>query len=83
MIDFCRILNLKTDWDIEHKVLSFYFIREKFVQKQPSFGKPALIRLEDISAGHNNNQPQSLEKLRRFCTLDYMLDKNGLIGSIN
>lgn len=125
MIDFCRIFNLKTDWDIEHKVLSFYFVREKLVQKQqPSFGKPALIRLEDISAGHNNNQAQSLEKLRiiidylysenipfhvawipRYIdprpsslldndisrqnnmlnadfvyTLDYMLDKNGLIG---
>lgn len=125
MIDFCRIFNLKTDWDIEHKVLSFYFNREKLVQKQQSsIGKPALIRLEDIAAGHFYNQTESLEKLRiitdylyaenipfhvawvpRYIdprpsslldndisqqnnmlnadfvyTLDYMLDKNGLIG---
>jgi len=125
MIDFCRIFNLKTDWDIENKVLSFYFNREKLVQKQQlSFGKPALIRLEDIAAGHLYNKTESLEKLRiitdylyaenipfhvawvpRYIdtrpssfldndiswqnnmlnadfvyTLDYMLDKDGLIG---
>ncbi len=124
MIDFCRIFNLKTDWDIEHKILSFYFNRDRLVQKQQSSGKPCLIRLEDIAAGHCYNQPESLEKLRiitdylyaenipfhvawvpRYIdpgpsslldndisqknnmlnadfvyTLDYMLDKNGLIG---
>jgi hypothetical protein len=125
MIDFCRLLNLKTDWDIEHNVVSFYFNRDKLIRKvSSSSGKPALIRIEDISAGHLYNQPEALEKLRiitdylysenvpfhvawvpRFIdprpssfmdndlsqqnsmlnadfvyTLDYMIDKNGLIG---
>ncbi|HWQ70928.1 MAG TPA: DUF2334 domain-containing protein [Desulfitobacteriaceae bacterium] len=125
MIDICRLLNLKTDWDIEHNMVSFYFNRDKLIHKKyPTLGKPALIRIEDISAGPLYNQPEALAKLRiitdylysehvpfhvawvpRFIdprpssytdndiskknsminadfvyTLDYMLDKNGLIG---
>jgi hypothetical protein len=125
MIDFCRLLNLKTAWDIEHKVISFYFNRDNLSpNKSPATGKPALIRLEDISASHLYNQPEALEKLRIIAdylysenvpfhiawvpkyidprpsslldndlsqqnsilnadfvyTLDYLLDKNGLIG---
>lgn len=125
MIDFCRLLNLKTDWDVEHKVVSFYFNRDNPVpKKSPVPGKPALIRIEDITAGHLYNQPEALEKLRIITdylytenvpfhvawvpkyidprpnsllendlsqknsmlnadflyTLDYMLDKKGLIG---
>lgn len=125
MTDFCRMLNLKTDWDIKNKILSFFYNREKAVRKQiPTSGKPALIRLEDIAPGYLYNNSDALEKLRvitdylnsenipfhvawvpRYIdprpsskldddlsqqntmlnadfiyTLDYMIDKNGLIG---
>ena len=125
MYDFCRMLNLKSDWDIKNKVLSFSYNREITVKKQiPTFGKPVLIRLEDIAPGYLYNYPDALEKLRIIAdylysesipfhvawvpryidprpsskldddpsqqnsllnadliyTLDYMIEKNGLIG---
>lgn len=125
MHDFCRMLDLKADWDIKNKVLSFYYNREGTVKKQrPTSGKPVLFRLEDIAPGYLYNNPDALEKLRiitdylysenipfhvawvpRYIdprpsskldddlsqqngmlnadfiyTLDYMLEKNGLIG---
>jgi hypothetical protein len=75
MIDFCRLFNLKTDWDIEHKVISFFFNRDRLIpNKSPVSGKPALIRIEDISAGHLYNQPEALEKLRIIT--DYLYAEN-------
>lgn len=125
MYDFCRMLNLKSDWDIQNKVLSFFYNREKTGEKQiPTSGKPVLMRLEDIAPGYLYNNPDTLEKLRvitdylysgnipfhvawvpRYIdprpsskldddlsqqnsmlnadfiyTLDYMIEKNGIIG---
>jgi len=75
MYDFCRMLNLKTDWDIKNKNLSFFVNREKIVKKQtPSSGKPVLIRLEDIAPGYLYNYPDALGKLRIIT--DYLYSEN-------
>lgn len=125
LFDLHKLFNLKIDWDVPHKTLSLYYDRDKSERLAPAAtGKPALIRLEDISASHFYALPQSLEKLRivsdylyqehipfhvawvpRYIdprpayktdvdiseqysmdnanfvyTLDYMLDRDGLIG---
>lgn len=75
MYDFCRLLNLKTDWDIKNKVLSFFYNREPTFEKQiPTSGKPVLFRLEDIAPGYLYNDPEALEKLRILT--DYLYSEN-------
>jgi putative cell wall-binding protein len=75
MVDFCRMLNLKVDWNIKPKVLSFFYDRAETVRKQLSnTGKIALLRLEDIAPGYLYNNPDALQKLRIIT--DYLYSKN-------
>lgn len=125
LFDMHKLFDLKIDWDVPQKTLSLYYDRDKLERLAPATtGKPALIRLEDISATRFYTLPRSLEKLRivadylyqqhvpfhvawvpRYIdprpankidvdiseqysmdnanfvyTLDYMLDRDGLIG---
>lgn len=123
LFDFNKMFNLRTYWNIETKTLSLlnssYGLSRKTENKHT---KPALIRLEDITAGQRYATAESLEKLRiisdyLYCenvpfhvawipryinpaknidndpsdqlsmynadfiyTLDYFIDRNGLIG---
>ncbi len=75
LFDFTKIFDLKTDWDIEHDGISFYWNREKTVQKEvPPSGKLALIRLEDVTASYIYARPEALEKLRIIT--DYLYTEN-------
>lgn len=123
LFDFTKLFNLKTDWNIETKILSLFYNSDIFSQKAKNKeSKSALIRLEDITAGQRYATSESLEKLRIIAdylyhqnvpfhvawipryvnpakgidndpstqlsmynadfifTLDYFIDKNGLIG---
>jgi hypothetical protein len=75
LYDMCKILDLRTDWDIENKVLSLYSNREKITRKEtPATTKAALIRLEDIAPGYLYNKTEQLEKLRIIS--DYLYKEN-------
>jgi Uncharacterized protein conserved in bacteria (DUF2334)./Copper amine oxidase N-terminal domain. len=75
LYDLCKILDLRTDWDIENKVLSLYLNREKVTRKEtPVTTKAALIRLEDIAPGYLYNRTEQLEKLR--IVTDYLYQEN-------
>lgn len=65
LFDFTKLFNLKTDWNIETKTLSLFYNSDILPQKMENKkGKPALIRLEDITAGQRYTTSESLEKLR-------------------
>ncbi|MHB1654030.1 MAG: DUF2334 domain-containing protein [Desulfitobacteriaceae bacterium] len=75
LFDWHKLFNLKVNWDIENKTLTFYPNRDKAIRlPRPQTGKPALIRLEDISATHYYSLPDSLEKLRIIA--DYLYSEN-------
>lgn len=69
MMDLVRALDLKTDWDLNKKTISFFYNRGKNIS-EPSLksGKAALLRLEDITAayggGDHYTDADKLEKLR-------------------
>ena len=66
MFDFCKMFQLKPDWDIQAQTLGFYRLRNDVMPKRPlpDGKRPALLRLEDIAAGHLYGRPEALEKLR-------------------
>lgn len=69
MMDLVRALDLKTDWDLNKKTISFFYNRDKITNEpQLKSGKPALLRLEDITAawggGDHYTDADKLEKLR-------------------
>ncbi|MFL0197463.1 DUF2334 domain-containing protein [Clostridium sp. WILCCON 0269] len=75
LFDFTKLFNLKTDWNIETKTLSLFDnlgISSQRTEKK--HGKPALIRLEDITAGQRYATSESLEKLRIIA--DYLYHDN-------
>jgi hypothetical protein len=73
LYDLCKILDLRTDWNIENKILSLYINREKVVRKEtPVTNKAALIRFEDIAPGYLYNKTEQLEKLRIISDYLYM-----------
>lgn len=75
MFDFCKIFNLKTHWNENEKILSFYFNKDDYSQKSnPNSGRPALLRLEDITAGGSYTTFEDLEKLR--IVADYLYKEN-------
>lgn len=75
MFDFCKIFNLITDWDKDNNIISLYYNKEQVLQKSPiSSGRPALIRLEDITAGGSYTSFEDLEKLR--IVADYLFKEN-------
>lgn len=71
MFDFAKMFDLKAQWNIEDNTLSLYKNREKDnLAAVKHNGRPALIRLEDITAGGRYKSEESLEKLRIVC--DYL-----------
>lgn len=75
MIDFTKIFNLKTYWDIKNKTIFFYKNRDKVDPSGEKHGsKAALIRLEDITAGGIYSSNEALEKLRIIA--DYLYKQN-------
>ncbi|WP_446897389.1 DUF2334 domain-containing protein [Clostridium sp. LBM24168] len=75
LFDFTKLFNLKTDWNIETKTLSLFYDPGVLSQKVgKKHGKPALIRLEDITAGQRYATSESLEKLRIIS--DYLYHEN-------
>jgi hypothetical protein len=75
MIDMTESLNLTVFWDYDKKTLSFYKVREELSRETRQHSKrPALIRLEDVTAGAIYTNSDSLEKLRIMS--DYMYSKD-------
>lgn len=75
LFDFTKLFNLKTDWNIGTKTLSLFYNSDISSQKtENKHGKPALIRLEDITAGQRYATSESLEKLRIIA--DYLYHEN-------
>lgn len=77
LFDLCQLFNLVTDWNLEEHVLGLY------TNKKPSVhtplptklsDKPALIRLEDISAGGSYYATEALTKLRTIA--DYLYEED-------
>ena len=65
MFDFVKILNLKTYWDYSSNTVCLYKNRDNITRKKiKNNGLPALIRLEDITAGGRYASGEALEKLR-------------------
>lgn len=72
MFDFAKMFDLKVQWDIENSTVCLYKNRDKEnLTAVNSKGRPALIRLEDITAGGRYKSEKSLEKLRVIS--DYLL----------
>lgn len=75
MIDFTKIFNLKTYWDIKNKTICFYRNRDEVGSIEEKHGsKIALIRLEDITTGGIYSSSEALEKLR--IVADYLYKQN-------
>lgn len=75
MFDFSRMFDLKTDWNVEDKVISLYWRHDKLTPKEvPPSDKVALIRLEDVAASPYYSKPENLEKLRIIA--DYLYSEN-------
>lgn len=79
--DFTRLFNLKLNWDIDKKELSFYMNKDASndtPKAENENGKPAFIRLEDIAAGERYSNAEALEKLRTVC--DFLYSQNVPFG---
>lgn len=75
VIDLVNIFDLKTKWNYEKKELRFYDNRDTLPKEtRTKFKRPALIRLEDVSAGTVYLNRDSLEKLRILS--DFMYSKD-------
>ncbi|MFZ5596848.1 MAG: DUF2334 domain-containing protein [Bacillota bacterium] len=73
--DFSRLFDMKVAWDYGNNTIMLFNNREKITPREGvKTGKPALIRLEDITAGQRYQTAQSLEKLRVIA--DYLYSKN-------
>jgi hypothetical protein len=60
-----QILNLKTTWDYKENTINLFYNRDEVLYKGEQKGnRPALIRLEDVTAGAVYGSPENLEKLR-------------------
>ena len=72
LIDLVEILNLKVVWNNTTKAIELYRNREELA-KQPrqQVNKPALVRLEDITAGSDYTTSEDLHKLRIVADLMY------------
>lgn len=64
--DLLDILDLRSHWDIENE--SIYMFKDKSPEKESTIslpgGKPALIRIEDFSAGSGQESNNTFEKFR-------------------
>lgn len=67
LFDFVKMFDLVTDWQEDQKEIALYFNRDKaIIPRDTAAGKPALIRLEDITAGWVYQKTEALAKLRVF-----------------
>jgi Copper amine oxidase N-terminal domain./Uncharacterized protein conserved in bacteria (DUF2334). len=79
LLDLTRGFDLKTDWNLDQKVISLFKNRDNLV-KAPGLGsgKPAMIRLEDIVAARGGVEHyvdnETLQKLR--IVVDYIYSKD-------
>ena len=75
MIDLTASFNLAASWDYDKKTLNFYKVKKELPHESRSHNRrPALIRLEDVSAGATYTNSESLEKLRIIS--DYLYSKD-------
>ncbi|MCM0650881.1 DUF2334 domain-containing protein [Clostridium swellfunianum] len=75
MIDLTESLGLTLSWDYESKTLRFYKLKSELSrQSRKQYKKPALIRLEDITAGLSYKKSDNLQKLRIMSDLMYSRD---------
>lgn len=73
LFDLCTLLNLKTRWDYRENSISLYDNRDVVPEPEtPKPGKAALVRLEDVTAGDEYDNPVNLEKLRIIGDMLYM-----------
>ncbi len=70
LFDMCRILNIRSRWDYSRSAISLYWDRNEYKSCKNIYGRVALIRLEDITAGGRYLDADNLEKLR--VVADYM-----------
>lgn len=71
LFDICKILKIKSRWLHYSKTILLYWDRETDgVKSITSTGRPALIRLEDVTAGDEYLDASNLEKLR--VSADYL-----------
>ncbi len=72
LIDIVELLNLKTVWNHDVKEIRLYKNKDKLLkQSRKQLNKPALIRLEDITAGSDYAAGEDLHKLRIVADLMY------------
>ncbi len=75
LFDLKRMLNLEVNWDEEKKTIGLFWDRTKLHgANQPSSGKNALLRFEDVTADQRYSTAESLEKLRVI--FDYCHSRN-------
>jgi len=70
LFDMCRLLNIRSRWDYSRSSISLYWDRNEYKSCKNIYGRVALIRLEDITAGGRYLDSDNLEKLR--VVADYM-----------
>jgi hypothetical protein len=65
LFDLQKMLDLTVDWDEEAETVNLFWRRDAPSEaKQPTGGKPALIRFEDVTAALRYSSEESLERLR-------------------
>jgi hypothetical protein len=73
--DFCKMYDLKTHWNVKDNVVALYWDRHKITPKNiPQNSRPALLRLEDVSASPLYATQDATEKLRVIA--DYLYSEN-------
>jgi hypothetical protein len=73
LIDLVETFNLKVVWSYEAKEINLYRNRDELAkQSRQQLNKPALIRLEDITAGSDYTTSEDLHKLRIVADLMYL-----------
>lgn len=70
LFDICRMLNAKSKWDYDSSSILLYWDTNKHESYTRPRGRIALIRFEDVTAGHGYLDSDNLEKFR--IVADYM-----------
>jgi hypothetical protein len=74
LFDLHKMLALKVDWDEAGGTIGLFRNRDTLVEnRQPVYGRPALVRFEDVTATQRYASAESLEKLR--IVFDYCWSK--------
>lgn len=72
LIDIAEMFNLKTCWNYEGKLIKLYHSKDDSSrQPRKKLKKPALLRLEDVTAGVEYDTSEALQKLRIIADLLY------------